>query len=83
MQSTLNDYLLLKIAGLANIASNYLIAGQEASRHGTAHPSIAPYEVFECRDGFIMFGAGNNKQVRFSNLFKCTRSSPEIVLNIG
>ncbi|EJC97958.1 CAIB/BAIF family enzyme [Fomitiporia mediterranea MF3/22] len=51
-----------QIAGLANIASNYLIAGQEASRHGTAHPSVAPYEVFECKDGFIMFGAGNNKQ---------------------
>lgn len=53
-----------QIAGLANIASNFLIAGKEAARHGTAHPSIAPYEVFECKDGFIMFGAGNNKQVR-------------------
>ena len=52
-----------KIAGLANIGSNFLIAGSEASRHGTAHPSIAPYEVFECKDGFIMIGAGNEKQV--------------------
>lgn len=51
-----------QIAGLANIASNYLIAGQEASRHGTAHPSIVPYQVFPCRDGFLMIGAGNNKQ---------------------
>ena len=54
-----------QIAGLANIASNYLIAGQEASRHGTAHPSIVPYQVFPCRDGFLMIGAGNNKQVEF------------------
>ncbi|KAJ6509058.1 CoA-transferase family III domain-containing protein [Mycena sanguinolenta] len=51
-----------QIAGLANIASNYLIAGAEASRHGTAHPSVVPYQVFPCRDGFIMIGAGNNKQ---------------------
>ncbi|EJD50918.1 CAIB/BAIF family enzyme [Auricularia subglabra TFB-10046 SS5] len=51
-----------QIAGLANIASNYLIAGAEAGRHGTSHPSIVPYQVFPCKDGFIMIGAGNNKQ---------------------
>ena len=54
----------IQLAGLANIASNYLIAGQEGSRHGTAHPSIVPYQVFPCKDGFIMIGAGNDKQVR-------------------
>ncbi|KAG9315578.1 CAIB BAIF family enzyme [Chiua virens] len=53
-----------QIAGLANIASNYLIAGQEASRHGTGHPSIVPYQVFPCKDGFLMIGAGNDKQFR-------------------
>jgi succinate---hydroxymethylglutarate CoA-transferase len=52
-----------KVAGLANIASNYLIAGKEAHRHGTAHPSIVPYQVFPCKDGFIMIGAGNDRQV--------------------
>jgi len=46
-----------------NIASNYLIAGQEAGRHGTSHPSIVPYQVFPCKDGFIMIGAGNEGQV--------------------
>ncbi|KAG9033960.1 hypothetical protein FRB95_014040 [Tulasnella sp. JGI-2019a] len=51
-----------QIAGLANIASNYLIAGAEASRHGTAHPSIVPYQVFPCKGGFLMIGAGNDKQ---------------------
>ncbi|KAI0801983.1 CAIB/BAIF family enzyme [Irpex lacteus] len=51
-----------QLAGLANIASNYLIAGQEAGRHGTSHPSIVPYQVFPCKDGFIMIGAGNDKQ---------------------
>jgi succinate--hydroxymethylglutarate CoA-transferase len=55
-----------QIAGLANIASNYLIAGQEASRHGTTHPSIVPYQMFPCKDGWIMIGAGNDKQVNDS-----------------
>ncbi|KAI0365702.1 CAIB/BAIF family enzyme [Pilatotrama ljubarskyi] len=53
-----------QLAGLANIASNYLIAGQQGSRHGTAHPSIVPYQVFPCKDGFIMIGAGNDKQFK-------------------
>ncbi|KAH8104618.1 CAIB/BAIF family enzyme [Cristinia sonorae] len=53
-----------QLAGLANIASNYLIAEKEASRHGTAHPSIVPYQVFPCKDGFLMIGAGNDKQFR-------------------
>jgi succinate--hydroxymethylglutarate CoA-transferase len=57
-------WLWRQIAGLANIASNYLIAGQEALRHGTAHPSVVPYQVFPCKEGFLMIGAGNNKQVR-------------------
>ncbi|KAH8114579.1 CAIB/BAIF family enzyme [Phellopilus nigrolimitatus] len=65
-----------QIAGLANIASNYLIAGKEASRHGTAHPTIVPYEVFECKDGFLMIGAGNNKQ--FGLLAEKILGNPEI-----
>lgn len=65
-----------QIAGLANIASNYLIAGQEASRHGTAHPSIVPYQVFPCRDGFLMIGAGNNKQFRI--LAESVLGNPEL-----
>ena len=36
---------LFQVASLVNIASNYLNAGQEASRHGTSHPSIVPYQV--------------------------------------
>ncbi|KAF8275083.1 CAIB/BAIF family enzyme [Lactarius quietus] len=50
-----------QIAGLVNIASNYLISGEEAQRHGTAHPSIVPYQVFSCMDGYILIGAGNDK----------------------
>ncbi|KAF7297766.1 CaiB/baiF CoA-transferase family protein C7orf10 [Mycena kentingensis (nom. inval.)] len=66
-----------QIAGLANIASNYLISGKEASRHGTAHPSVVPYQVFPCRDGFLMIGAGNNKQ--FGILCTKVLDKPELV----
>jgi len=65
-----------QIAGLANIASNYLIAGKEASRHGTAHPSVAPYQVFPCKNGFLMIGAGNNKQ--FKILAEKILNNPEL-----
>lgn len=53
-----------QIASLANIGSNYLIAGQEATRQGTAHPSIVPYQTLPTRDGFIMLGAGNDGQFK-------------------
>ncbi|KAJ6584710.1 CAIB/BAIF family enzyme [Mycena capillaripes] len=68
-----------QIAGLANIASNYLIAGTEAARHGTAHPSVVPYQVFPCRDGFLMIGAGNNKQ--FAILCEKVLGDPALVLD--
>ncbi|OBZ71750.1 Succinate--hydroxymethylglutarate CoA-transferase [Grifola frondosa] len=68
-----------QLAGLANIASNYLIAGQEASRHGTAHPSIVPYQVFPCKDGYLMIGAGNDKQ--FKILAEKILNKPELVSN--
>ncbi|GAA5937720.1 CaiB/BaiF CoA transferase family protein [Sporobolomyces koalae] len=60
-----------QIASLANIASNYLIAGQEATRQGTSHPSIVPYQVFSTKDGFIMIGAGNDSQFKkFSTILE-------------
>ncbi|KAG9227288.1 hypothetical protein CCMSSC00406_0004173 [Pleurotus cornucopiae] len=57
-----------QLAGLANVASNYLIAGHEGGRHGTAHPSIVPYQAFPCKDGFLMFGTGNERQASFKTL---------------
>ncbi len=49
---------------LANIAANWLTAGQEAQRLGNAHPSIVPYQTFKAADCDLAVGAGNNKQVR-------------------
>ena len=39
------------VAALVNLASNYLVSGQDAGRWGTAHPSIVPYQRFDTADG--------------------------------
>jgi formyl-CoA transferase len=50
-----------QVAGLANIASNYLVADQEATRWGTAHESIVPYQVFPTKDRPIAIAAASQK----------------------
>lgn len=65
-----------QIAGLTNVASNYLIAGQEGSRQGTGHASIVPYQVFPCKDGFLMIGVGNERQ--FATFTKEILSQPTL-----
>lgn len=56
------NLLSTQVASLINIGSNYLIAGKEASRWGTAHESIVPYEAFPTKDGYFTVGAGSDKQ---------------------
>ncbi|XP_068604214.1 succinate--hydroxymethylglutarate CoA-transferase [Brachionichthys hirsutus] len=56
------NLLSSQVSCLSHIAANYLNAGQEARRWGTAHESIVPYQGFRTRDGHIVVGAGNNKQ---------------------
>jgi formyl-CoA transferase len=51
----------VQVSGLANIASNYLVAGKEATRHGTAHESIIPYQVFKTSDRPIAIAVANQK----------------------
>jgi formyl-CoA transferase len=51
----------VEVAGLANIASNYLVADQEATRWGTAHESIIPYQVFQTKDRPIAIAVANQK----------------------
>lgn len=50
-----------QVAALANIASNYLVANQEARRWGTAHESIVPYQAFKAKDKHITIAAANEK----------------------
>ncbi|MFH1699439.1 MAG: CaiB/BaiF CoA-transferase family protein [Candidatus Zixiibacteriota bacterium] len=51
----------VQVSGLANIASNYLVSGKEATRWGTAHESIIPYQVFSAKDRPIAIAVANQK----------------------
>ncbi|CAG7822947.1 unnamed protein product, partial [Allacma fusca] len=56
------DLLSTQIATLVNIGSNYINSGKEATRWGTAHETIVPYEAFETRDNrWITIGTGNDQ----------------------
>jgi crotonobetainyl-CoA:carnitine CoA-transferase CaiB-like acyl-CoA transferase len=48
----------------ANQAMNYLVSGSAPGRLGNAHPNLVPYQVFDCADGHVVIGAGNDSQYR-------------------
>jgi crotonobetainyl-CoA:carnitine CoA-transferase CaiB-like acyl-CoA transferase len=50
-----------QIAMLLNVASNYLISGQEAIRYGNEHPNIVPYQVYEASNGKFILTVTNEK----------------------
>lgn len=58
------NLLSTQVASLVNLGSNYLNAGKEATRQGTAHESIVPYQGFATSDGYILIGAGNDAQFK-------------------
>jgi crotonobetainyl-CoA:carnitine CoA-transferase CaiB-like acyl-CoA transferase len=46
---------------LSHQALNYLATGRDPERLGSAHPSIAPYQALETKDGYIVVGVGNDR----------------------
>lgn len=56
------NLLSSQVSCLSHVAANYLNAGKEAKRWGTAHESIVPYQGFKTRDGHIVVAAGNDSQ---------------------
>ena len=54
----------VQIATLANQISSYLVSGEQPARHGNAHPSIVPYQVFKTLDGYAILAIGNDEQFR-------------------
>ncbi len=54
----------VQAAMLANQATNYLAGGLIPGRLGNAHPNIAPYQVFEAADGYLVLAVGNDSQFR-------------------
>jgi crotonobetainyl-CoA:carnitine CoA-transferase CaiB-like acyl-CoA transferase len=57
------DIALLEttISMLSNVASNYLISGEDAQRFGNGHPNIVPYQAFRTADGHIVVSCGNDR----------------------
>lgn len=60
------DLALLDVgtAITANQAMNYLTTGTPPQRLGNNHPNLAPYQVFDCADGWIIIATGNDPQYR-------------------
>jgi crotonobetainyl-CoA:carnitine CoA-transferase CaiB-like acyl-CoA transferase len=58
------DLALLDVATsvTANQAMNYLTTGNVPSRIGNGHQNLAPYQVFDCKDGHIIIATGNDAQ---------------------
>ncbi|XP_061410671.1 succinate--hydroxymethylglutarate CoA-transferase isoform X2 [Lethenteron reissneri] len=54
------NLLSSQVACLSHVAANFLTAGAEATRWGTAHKSIVPYQAFKTQDGYLVIGATNN-----------------------
>jgi len=50
------------LSALVNQGSAYTVAGVVPHRMGNAHPSIAPYELFETAEGELVLAVGTNRQ---------------------
>jgi CoA:oxalate CoA-transferase len=46
---------------LENALVNYTIGGFIPERNGNVDPSIAPFDIYDCKDGFIALGVGNDR----------------------
>jgi len=49
-----------QVALLENALTTYLMTGKVAAPQGTRHPEIAPFQVFQARDGPLVIAAGND-----------------------
>jgi len=61
---------------LENSLVKYTMGGYIPERNGNIDPSIAPFDLFECKDGFVAIGVGNNRL--FEN-FAHTIGHPELL----
>ncbi len=50
------------VSWLTYLASYYFATGREPRRMGSAHPSIVPYQAFNCEDGYLIVAVGNDQQ---------------------
>lgn len=62
------DLLATQLSVNTYAASAFLNAGVVGKRYGTAHPSIVPYQSFECKDGEWITVGGANDSLYFELL---------------
>ena len=58
------DLLSCLLAALVNQGAAYTLAGEVASRMGSAHPSVAPYELLHASDAELVIAVGTDAQFR-------------------
>jgi crotonobetainyl-CoA:carnitine CoA-transferase CaiB-like acyl-CoA transferase len=52
------------ISWLTYLSSYYFATGKQPRRMGSAHPSIVPYQAFQCKDKPLIVAVGNDRQWR-------------------
>jgi formyl-CoA transferase len=52
------------LAWLINVASSYLVSGEEPLRYGNAHATVVPYQAFKAADRYFVLAIGNDSQFR-------------------
>jgi crotonobetainyl-CoA:carnitine CoA-transferase CaiB-like acyl-CoA transferase len=50
------------VSWLTYNAAYYFATGKQPRRFGSAHPSIVPYQAFQCTDDFLVVAVGNDEQ---------------------
>ena len=61
---------------LENSLVKYTMGGYIPERNGNIDPSIAPFDIFQCKDGFVAIGVGND---RLFDKFAKTIGHPELL----
>jgi len=51
-----------QVSWLANVGLQYLTSGIIPKQFGNEHPSIVPYSVVPCSDGYFILAVGNDRQ---------------------
>ena len=51
-----------QVSWLANVGLQYLTSGVIPKQFGNEHPSIVPYSVVPCSDGYFILAIGNDRQ---------------------
>ncbi|HLG73921.1 MAG TPA: CoA transferase [Chloroflexota bacterium] len=52
------------LSWLINVASSWLMTGEEPLRYGNAHATVVPYQAFKASDRYFVLAVGNDAQFR-------------------